>query len=150
MIRNSVRILTVLCALCLFTGLAFAQGGMEKSDKKMSSGEMKDSKKSMASSKVDINSATKEELTAVSGIDDATAQKIIDGRPYKTKHDLVKKNILSKDEYAKVKNDLVAHGGKMGKDNMKKDDMKKDDMKKDDMKKDDMKKDDMKKDDMKK
>lgn len=131
MIRNTVRLLTVLCALCLFTGLAFAQGGMEQSDKKASSGEMKDTKKSMASSKkLDINSASKDELAALPGVGDATAQKIIDGRPYKSKRELVKKNILTKDEYAKVKNDIVAHGGKVSKDNMKKDDMKKDDMKK--------------------
>jgi predicted DNA-binding helix-hairpin-helix protein len=137
MIRNTVRIFTVLCALCLFAGLAYAQGGMEQSDKKMGSGEMKDTKKPMASSKkLDINSASKDDLAALPGIGDATAQKIIDGRPYKSKRDLVKKNILTKDEYDKVKNDLVAHGGKMGKDNMKKDDtMKHDDMKKDDMKK---------------
>jgi DNA uptake protein ComE-like DNA-binding protein len=59
-----------------------------------------------------VNSATKEELTAVPGIGDATAQKIIDGRPYKTKKDLVTKNILTQDEYDKVKGQLVAHGGK--------------------------------------
>lgn len=140
MIRNTVRILTIFCALCLFAGLAYAQGGMQQSDKKMGSGEMKDTKKPMASSKkLDINSATKEDLAALPGIGDATAQKIIDGRPYKSKRELLKKNILTKDEYGKVKNDLVAHRGKMDKD-MKKDDMKKDDMKHDDMKKDDMKK----------
>jgi DNA uptake protein ComE-like DNA-binding protein len=114
MIRNTVRILTVLCALCLFAGVAFAQGGTDQtSEKGTTAGEKKQTKKSTKAStkKVDINSASKEELTAV-GIDDATAQKIIDGRPYKTKRDLLTKNIVTKDEYDKIKDQIVAHGGK--------------------------------------
>ncbi|MGH9570187.1 MAG: helix-hairpin-helix domain-containing protein, partial [Candidatus Angelobacter sp.] len=76
---------------------------MKKSSKKAST--------TPKSKQVDINSATKEQLTAT-GLDDATAQKIIDGRPYKTKKDLVTKNILSQDQYDKVKGALVAHGGR--------------------------------------
>jgi competence protein ComEA len=112
MIRNTVRVLTILCALCLFAGVAFAQGGTDQTSKKGTTAGEKQTKKSTKAKKVDVNSATKEELTALPGIDDATAQKIIDGRPYKTKRDLVTKNIVPQDEYDKVKNDIVAHGGK--------------------------------------
>ena len=32
-----------------------------------------------------------------------------DGRPYKRKDELVQKNIVSKETYAKVKNGIIAH-----------------------------------------
>src|SRR6185437_9430448 len=103
MIRNFVRVMTVLCALCLFAGVTFAQAvGDQSSTSSTSSTSTKKAKSSKSSTKkVDVNSATKEELVAA-GLDDATAQKVIDGRPYKTKADLVKKNIMSKDDYDKV------------------------------------------------
>jgi len=61
-----------------------------------------------AMAKVDINSASKEDLMKLPGITDETAQKIVDGRPYKTKADLTKKSILTKAEYGKVRNRIVA------------------------------------------
>ena len=59
--------------------------------------------------KVDINSATKEDLEKLPGIGPATADKIIAGRPYNTKRDLLTKKILSQKEYDAVKDKLVAH-----------------------------------------
>jgi len=110
MIRNTVRIVTLFCAVCLLAGLGFAQAGTDaSSSSKQSSSTKKTS--TPKSKQVDINSATKDQLTAT-GLDDATAQKVIDGRPYKAKNELVSKKILSEDEYAKVKDKLVAHGGK--------------------------------------
>jgi DNA uptake protein ComE-like DNA-binding protein len=95
----------------VFSGITFAQaGGTDQSATSSSTKKSKTSKKS-STKKVDVNSATKEELTAT-GLDDATAQKIIDGRPYKTKRDLVTKNIVTQDQYDKVKDQLIAHGGK--------------------------------------
>ncbi len=58
--------------------------------------------------KVDINSATKDQLEALPGIGDAYSQKIIDGRPYKSKSQLVSKGILPKSTYEKIKGDVVA------------------------------------------
>ncbi len=57
---------------------------------------------------VDINSASKEDLMKLPGITDEVAEKIIAGRPYKTKTELTKKNVLTKAEYSKVRSHVIA------------------------------------------
>ena len=56
---------------------------------------------------VDINSASDSDIAAI-GIDKAVAAKIVAGRPYRNKHDLVTRKLLSAAEYDKVKSQIVA------------------------------------------
>jgi competence protein ComEA len=57
---------------------------------------------------LDINSASEADLKALPGIGDAYAKKIVDGRPYKGKDELVQKKIVPKGTYDKIKEQIVA------------------------------------------
>ena len=56
---------------------------------------------------VDINAAGETEIVSI-GIDRALAKKIVEGRPYRNKRDLVTRQLLTKEQYEKYKDSLVA------------------------------------------
>jgi len=64
---------------------------------------------------MDLNTASADELKTLPGVDDALAQKIIAGRPYKGKDELWKKKLMDKDAYAKVRPLVVAKQPKAAK-----------------------------------
>ena len=61
---------------------------------------------------VDINSATAAELKMLPGVSDSDATKIIQGRPYSDKSQLVAKKVVSEPTYEKIKDHVVARQSK--------------------------------------
>ncbi len=57
---------------------------------------------------VDLNTADEKTLRTVSGIGEAYSKKIIAGRPYKAKDELVSKKIVPQGVYDKIKDSVIA------------------------------------------
>jgi len=57
---------------------------------------------------LDINTATADQLKALPGIGEVYAAKIIKGRPYQRKDELVQKQILPRAKYEGIKYKIVA------------------------------------------
>jgi len=101
MSRNFItRILAVVFVLSLVGGIAFAQG--------TASAPAKTTASAASSDLLDINTASKAQLDALPGIGAAYSQKIIDGRPYAKKTDLVRKKVIPQATYNKIKDMIIA------------------------------------------
>jgi competence protein ComEA len=103
----SRMLFSAILALSLALGIAATAGAQSSTDSSMSA---KASKAAAAvGEKLDINSATKDQLDGLPGIGSAYAEKIIAGRPYRTKRDLVTKKIIPQSLYEKIKDQIIAH-----------------------------------------
>jgi DNA uptake protein ComE-like DNA-binding protein len=58
--------------------------------------------------KLDINTATPDQLKAFPGIGDAYSKRIIDGRPYTAKNQLITRGIIPQATYNKIKDQIIA------------------------------------------
>ena len=106
MIRKRMLSAAALFALA-FLFLAPTGRGQSKPTHKAASASSQASSAASADL-VDINSATKDQLDALPGIGETYSQKIIDGRPYKAKTDLVRKKIIPQATYNKIAKLVIA------------------------------------------
>ena len=98
------RMFAAVLACFLFTGMALAQ---TKDAPKKAAAKTTDTVKK-AGELLDINSASADQLKALPGIGDAYSQKIIAGRPYDRKDQLVSRNVVPQATYDKIKDSIIA------------------------------------------
>ena len=80
-----------------------------KADKSAATAPASTDKAAPKGEKLDLNAATEDQLKALPGIGDAYAAKIVAGRPYKAKNELVSKKIVPQATYDKIKDQVIAH-----------------------------------------
>jgi len=103
--RNRLLLFVILAMLTLTVNSATAIAqGKGKATAKTTATKSAPAKAAL----LDLNSASKQELMTLPGIGDALSQKIIDGRPYARKDQLVSKNIVPQATYDKIKDQVIA------------------------------------------
>jgi DNA uptake protein ComE-like DNA-binding protein len=107
--KKQLAVLTILLALVVLPALG--QTAAKPASTPASAASTTKSS-TAAADKIDINSASKEELMKLDGVGEAISAKIIAGRPYKTKRDLLTQKIVNQATYTKISDKIIAHAPK--------------------------------------
>lgn len=102
-------LLLVVATLLTLGGPAFAA---DKAAKATDKAPMAAQKAPSTADKIDLNTASEQELSQLPGIGDVRSKAIIKGRPYKGKDELVERKILTQPVYDKIKDQVIAKQAK--------------------------------------
>jgi len=100
--RTLLLILVMTLAVAVPQGAAFAEQAAKKAGGKAPAAA------AASADLLDINSATAEQLQALPGVGTVYADKIIKGRPYHGKNELLNKKIVPAATYNKIKDLIIA------------------------------------------
>ncbi|HZL26292.1 MAG TPA: helix-hairpin-helix domain-containing protein [Acidobacteriaceae bacterium] len=95
---NAFRRLLAVATIAVATTLCFAQTAAKPTPKAATA----------SAALVDINTATPAQLKALPGIGDAYSDRIVKGRPYAAKNQLVSRGIVPQATYDKIKDSIIA------------------------------------------
>ena len=104
--KTQVRILTLLFLLAWMIPQAMDLAAAAQTPPKKAAKSAEEIKKDVP--KIDINSASKDDLMKLSGIGPAYADAIVKHRPYKRKDELTTKKVIPQATYDKIKELIIA------------------------------------------
>jgi competence protein ComEA len=101
--KQTIR--AMFAAVVLVLGLSFA---ISQTPAKSAQTPAAPAKTTASTALLDLNSATVDQLKELPGIGDAYSKKIVEGRPYAKKTDLVRKKIIPQATYDKIADKVIA------------------------------------------